>query len=230
MTLSRFRWTTYDVRTLMPDNWESAVLSAAAELATSKTLLTRHSTSREARADLALRAEGVSGRPLSERLPWLRRLYETTFRDLAQLTTIEPVSIMGDPQFGIVLNVQRGSDRYECHIDTNPIEGLLYCTSHPEGSGGELVVSNHGDVSSVQEVDADATIVEPKAGYLVFFDGRHHAHYVRQLRNQDSLRVVAAMNFYVPSCPEASRPKDLNLHLDGTLAIKAQRRRNELPP
>jgi hypothetical protein len=230
MTLPRFHWTTYDVRTLMPGNWQDAVLLAATELATPKTLLTRHSTSREARADLALRAEGVGGQLLAERLPWLRHLYETTFCDLAQLTTTEPVSIMGDPHFGIVFNVQRGSDRYECHIDTNPIEGLLYCTSHPEGAGGELVVSNRGDVSSVEDVDADATIVEPKAGYLVFFDGRHHAHYVRQLRNQDGLRVVAAMNFYVPSCPEASRPKDLNLHLDGTLAIKAQRHRSELPP
>ena len=31
--------------------------------------------------------------------------------------------------------------RYECHVDSNPIEGLLYLTEHPEGNRGELVVS-----------------------------------------------------------------------------------------
>jgi hypothetical protein len=122
---------------------------------------------------------------------------------------------MSDNHFAVALNVQTGPDRYECHVDTNPIEGLLYVTTHREGEGGELVVSNRGEAQSVEEVDADSTIVEPKAGYLLFFDGRHHSHYVASLKDPTAVRIVVAMNYYVPSWPEEKRPTDLNKHLSG---------------
>jgi hypothetical protein len=217
MAVDRFHWTTFDVNSLLPDDWQASVMNAVDVATTTKILLTKHSTSREGGKALALPTAGVGGIEVETRLPWLRQLYETTFRDLAQLTSDEPVSIMSDRKFGVVFNVQSGADRYECHVDTNPIEGLLYFTSHPEGQGGELVVSNLGDVGSIQEVDQDATFLHPQAGHLVFFDGRHHTHYVRRLVSDDDIRIVAAMNFYVPSCPEEMRPNDLNLHLSGKL-------------
>ncbi len=122
---------------------------------------------------------------------------------------------MSDERFAIALNIQSGADRYECHVDTNPIEGLLYVTTHREGEGGELVVSNLGEVHSIEVVDRDASVVEPKAGHLLFFDGRYHSHYVRPLADPTALRVVVAMNYYVPSCAELKRPLDLNRHLTG---------------
>ena len=37
----------------------------------------------------------------------------------------------GDERYGVVLNVQRGTaERFECHIDSNPLTGLLFCTNH----------------------------------------------------------------------------------------------------
>ncbi|MGY2062449.1 2OG-Fe(II) oxygenase, partial [Nocardia gipuzkoensis] len=106
--------------------------------------------------------------------------------------------------------------RYECHVDTNPIEALLYCTTHLSGEGGEVVVSNRGDVRSIEEIEADCAVIEPRAGQLLFFDAREHSHYVRQLTDPDAVRVVVAMNYYTESSPEWEvRPPDLNRHLTG---------------
>jgi hypothetical protein len=159
---------------------------------------------------------GVGGEALNARLPWLRDLYRGSFLEMAQSMSKDTVVPMSDDRFAIVLNVQRETERYECHVDSNPIQGLLYCTSHYSGEGGELVVSNRGDVRSVDEVDSDCTTIEPRAGHLVFFDGRRNSHYVRRLANPDHVRVVAAMNYYTPSSPEhVVRPNDLNRHLTG---------------
>jgi hypothetical protein len=215
MTPNLFRWAGYDVRTLLPADWQQQILGVAERHAERKVLISQHSTSREARSDFELPTYSVDGHTVQRELGWLRAFYETAFRDLAQQTTQEKVTVMSDLSHGCVLNVQRGESRYECHVDTNPIEGLLYATTHREGEGGELVVSNRGDVPSIAEVDADATVIEPKAGHLFFFDGRGHSHYVAPLRDARAVRVVVAMNFYVPSCPEASRPPDLNAHLAG---------------
>jgi hypothetical protein len=213
--LNRFHWTVFDVRSLLPPDWQEQVLRVANEHSKRKVLVTRHSTSREASEEFRLPTQSVGGADIESNLPWVRRLYEEEFRQFAQLTTQEPVSLMSDRQFAVALNVQSGTDRYECHVDTNPIEGLLYATTHREGEGGELVVANRPNARSVEEVDLDATIVEPKAGYLIFFDGRHHSHYVKSLRNSVGPRVVVAMNYYVPSWPEDRRPQDLNKHLSG---------------
>lgn len=218
MAPEMFPWVTFDARALLPTAWQEEIIAVARAHARRKVLVTRHSTSRESRSDFRLPTRSVAGDVLARELPWLRTLYETSFRTLAQSTTVEPVSVMCDRAFGIALNIQTADDdRYECHVDSNPIEGLLYVTSHREGEGGELVVANHEGASNVEEVDAHAAVIEPKAGHLVFFDGRRHSHYVRRLTVPDSMRVVAAMNYYVPSCPEEHRPRDLNLHLLGRL-------------
>ena len=41
-----------------------------------------------------------------------------------------------DRRCAVVMNVQEGTDRYECHVNTNPVEALLYVTDHPRGSLG----------------------------------------------------------------------------------------------
>ncbi|MFI5783913.1 2OG-Fe(II) oxygenase [Nocardia sp. NPDC051570] len=181
-----------------------------------RTLVSSHSTSREATLQEELVCGGVGGGAVRTRLPWLHKLYEGPFLEQAQLMSPEPVSIMTDERFAAVLNVQRGGERYECHVDTNPIEGLLYCTSHYRGEGGELVVSNRGDVRSVREIEADCAVIEPRAGQLVLFDAREHSHYVRTLTQPNAIRVVVAMNYYTESSPEWEvRPPDLNRHLTG---------------
>ena len=103
--------------------------------------------------------------------------------------------------------------RYETHVDSNPLEGLLYVTSHPEGAGGELVVGNVLNARGVEAVDVDCTRIFPVAGQLLFFDARKHSHYVGRLLDEAAVRVVVAMNFYTSTCPESARPKDLDRHL-----------------
>jgi 2OG-Fe(II) oxygenase superfamily len=105
--------------------------------------------------------------------------------------------------------------RYECHVDSNPIEGLLYVTDHPKSSGGELAVATKVNAASVADVEADCSVIYPTYGNLVFFDARRFAHYVRPLVSDDARRVVVAMNYYTPSCPESNRPKSLSAHLAG---------------
>ena len=75
-----------------------------------------------------------------ERLPWLYRAYRDQFLDLAREVSPEPVTAACDERYGIVLNVQRGTTmRFECHVDSNPMTGLLFSSDHSDE--GELVVA-----------------------------------------------------------------------------------------
>jgi hypothetical protein len=212
----RFKWTSFDVNGLLPSGWESQVRTLAAEERKAKDLVPTSVTSRESATVEKIPVMTVGGLMVKERLPWLYDCYHGLFRDLAQQCTTEPVSTARDDRYGAVLNVQEGASmRYECHVDSNPIEGLLYCTTHAPGAGGELVVANSPAAADVDAVEADASVVYPIAGNLIFFDARELAHYVRPLVDDDAVRIVVAMNFYVPSSPEAYRPPDLNRHLFG---------------
>jgi len=214
--IDRFSWRSYDLRTHLPANWQTELLEAAATKAQSKVLKPKSVTSRESDEELGIHVMTVGGVTLRESCPWLYDLYKGLFRDLAQLACTEPVSTASNDTYGAVLNVQRGQNmRYECHVDSNPIEGLLYVTTHVPGTGGELVVANRPDARSVEDVEQDCSVVYPIAGNLVFFDARRFSHYVRPLASEHDLRVVVAMNFYTPSCSEADRPTDLTPHLFG---------------
>jgi hypothetical protein len=211
-----FRWTTFDVTHLMPADWDAAIVKLARSVARPWTIVPTSVTSRERDRAARLPTLTVGGSTVREQLPWLATLYDTAFRDLAQSCVAEPVCCAQDHRYGVVLNVKHGTAmRYECHVDSNPLEGLLYVTTHAAGSGGELVVSNRGDVSGYEEVDADCSTIYPVRGHLVFFEGSHRSHYVRPLADKTAVRVVAAMNYYTPSLPETARPPDLNLHLFG---------------
>jgi hypothetical protein len=216
MTL--FQWTTFDVRSLLPRDWSEQLVDAAGRLNRRKRINPPHVTSREAAGVKELVIRGVGSQTVASKLPWLMGLYHAAFRDLAQRTTVEPVSAAVGDRHTVVLNVQTPDDmRYECHVDTNPIQGLLYVTSHPAGSGGELVVGNNTQAGRVEEVEEDCSIIYPQSGHLLFFDGRYNPHYIRPLLERDHIRVAVAMNYYVPSVPESLRPPDLDDYLFGTL-------------
>jgi hypothetical protein len=143
-------------------------------------------------------------------------LYQREFRFIAEEIFQTPLKCASDPRIRVNLNVQTGNSmRYEAHVDSNPVEGLLYATSHPAGSGGELVVANSPDVRGTAAIDRDCATIYPTEGHLVLFDARQYPHYVRHLRDANGIRVVAAMNYYTSSCTEADRPSDLNRHLFG---------------
>jgi hypothetical protein len=150
------------------------------------------------------------------RLPWLYRLYRGYLLKLARQTRTERVIPARDYRYGVVLNVQRGTEmRFECHVDSNPLTGLLFCTDHPAGAGGELVFAHDPDAAEIGAVEQDCTVIRPHAGQVIFFDGRRYPHYARPLTSESDMRIVAVMNFYTESCPESTRPPELNRHLFG---------------
>jgi len=149
-------------------------------------------------------------------LPWLRDLYRRDFRVLGEQVTSGKVYAAADERYGTVLNVQRGTGmRFECHVDSNPLTGLLFCTDHGPGAGGELVFAHDEMARSLADIERSCSALRPHAGHLIFFDGRRLPHYVRPLRADDDIRLVAVMNYYTDQCPESTRPTELNRHLYG---------------
>jgi 2OG-Fe(II) oxygenase superfamily len=211
---SRFQWTTFDVTVSLPPNWRHEISAVAAE-ADFREFPRTPVLSREAPEVPHIARGRVHARQVRERLTWLYEAYRCDFLALAGQACAERVVAARDSRYGIVLNVQQGTVmRFECHVDSNPLTGLLFCTDH--SAGGELVISHDPDAADIAAVEQDCSVIRPHAGHLIFFDAREHPHYARPLREASSTRIVAVMNFYTESCPESTRPPELNRHLYGT--------------
>jgi hypothetical protein len=211
----RFGWTTFDVSSRLPTSWQQDVATVMVE-ADFREFPRTPILSREA-ADVARISRGrVDASQVRRRLPWLYQLYRGYFLELAGEIYTERVAPALDDRYGIVLNVQRGTTmRFECHVDSNPLTGLLFCTDHRAGTGGELVFAHDPAAADVETVEKDCSVLRPRAGRLIFFDGREHPHYARPLLSRSDVRIVAVMNFYTESFPESTRPPELNRHLFG---------------
>jgi hypothetical protein len=213
--MGNFRWTTFDLTGFLPKNWRCEI-AATATKADSRDYPRTPLLSRES-ADVHHILRGrVHSHDVRQNLPWLYRLYRQQFLNLARQACDEAVMAADDDRYGVVLNVQRGTRmRFECHVDSNPLTGLLFCTDHPTGAGGELVFAHDPDAADLDAIERDHSVIRPHAGHLIFFDGRRHPHYARPLTSTADLRIVAVMNFYTQSCPESTRPEELNRHLFG---------------
>ena len=204
----------FDVTNILPSYWQQDIREVAAE-ADFRDYPRTPLLSREADEVTFITRGRVRADAVQQRLPWLYKLYRGDFLELAGEAWAEPVKAAFDDRYGVVLNVQRGTAmRFECHVDSNPVTGLLFFTGHPAG-GGELVVGHDPAAVGVEAVERDCSVIQPQAGQLIFFDGKTHPHYARVLRSESDMRVVAVMNFYTESCPESTRPAGLNRYLFG---------------
>lgn len=211
--LPLFRWTTFDLNGNLPDSWQHQIGKIAIR-ADFRGFPRTPVLSREAPDIRHITRGRVHADRVRTSLPWLYQSYRGTFLELAGQACGEPVAAARDDRYGVVLNVQRGARmRFECHIDSNPLTGLLFCTDH--ASGGELVFARDSAAASIADVDRSCTVVRPSAGHLIFFDARDYPHYVRPLTDESEMRIVAVMNYYTESCPESARPAELNKHLYG---------------
>lgn len=209
-----FHWVTFDVSDLLPYQWQQDVAAATVE-ADCRDFPRTPVLSREGLDVRSIPRGRVHADQVRLRLPWLYELYHDKFLRLINEAWAEPVSTAADDRYGVVLNVQRGKHmRFEAHVDSNPLSGLLFFTSHPEG-GGELAVSHDAKASDVGAIDRACSVIRPCAGHLVVFDGRERPHYARPLTTASDVRVLAVMNYYTKSCPESTRPRELNRHLYG---------------
>jgi hypothetical protein len=210
-----FDLTTFDVRGRLPVGWQQDVATAAVE-ADFRDFPRTPILSREAKDVVRISRGRVHASQVRQRLPWLYQLYHGYFLELASETSAERVVPALDDRYGVVLNVQRGTAmRFECHVDSNPLTGILFCTDHPAGTGGELVFAHAHGASDIETVEKDCSVLRPRAGRLIFFDGTKYPHYARPLLSEPQMRIVAVMNFYTESYPESTRPPELNRHLFG---------------
>jgi hypothetical protein len=208
-----FHWTTFDLTSQLPPDWQWDLIETAADADVQEFPRTPI-LSREAADVSYIRRGRVHADRVQNVLPWLYRLYRDDFLELANGVWTEPVVAARDDRYGVVLNVQRGTTmRFECHVDSNPLSGLLFCTDH--AAGGELVFANDPAAGDVGAVDRDCSVIRPQAGHLIFFDGRRNPHYARALMSESETRIVAVMNYYTESCPESTRPRELNRHRFG---------------
>ena len=197
----------------LPPGWQRDV-AAAAEAAEVRAFPRTPVISRESQEVRQVARGRVHAEQVSYHLPWLVKAYRNELLELAREVSIEPVSPAQDDRYGIVLNVQHGTEmRFECHVDSNPLTGLLFCTDHQ--AGGELVIANDTEAEGLAGVDRDCSVIRPRAGHLIFFDARQYPHYACALTADSDTRIVAVMNFYTESCPESTRPRELNRHLYG---------------
>jgi len=217
--MPQFSYLKRDVTSILPGGWQRDIGTVAAE-ADFQPFPRTPILSREADDVTHIMRGRVRADAVEEHLPWLCKLYRTDFVELAAEAWGEPIETARDDRYGVVLNVQRGTAmRFECHVDSNPVTGLLFFTDHPDG-GGELVVSHDPDAVGVEVLERNVlerkgTAIRPQAGQLIFFDGKTYPHYARALSGESGMRVVAVMNFYTESCPESTRPAGLNRHLFG---------------
>jgi len=213
--LPGFHWTTFDLTSQLPGDWQHEIAVAAMD-ADFRRFPRTPILSRESPDILDVWRGRVHADGVLRSLPWLCKFYRSSFLELAQSTRSEPVMPALDDRYGIVLNVQRGTEmRFECHVDSNPLTGLLFCTDQLAGAGGELVFAHDPTAADVGAVERDCSVIRPHAGHLIFFDGRRHPHYARPLANESDVRIVAVMNFYTESRPESTRPAELSRPLFG---------------
>lgn len=208
-----FHWTTFDLNGTLPNGWQHETRMTAVN-ADFRDFPRTPVLSREAPSVRHITRGRVHAHHVRRHLPWLYQSYRVAFLELAEEACGEKVTPARDARYGVVLNVQRGTRmRFECHVDSNPLTGLLFCTDH--ANGGELVFAHDAAAASITDVERDCSVVRPSAGHLIFFDARRYPHYVRPLADASDMRVVAVMNYYTESCTESARPPELNQHLYG---------------
>jgi hypothetical protein len=143
----------------------------------------------------------MDGNAVAEFCPDLVSLYEGLLLDLAR--SVYPPAVC-DPNRVSAVNVnvlEEAGSRYERHVDSNPLTGLLFLTNHTHEDGGELLFHLPGGKLHVA----------PTFAHFLLFDARDVVHEVLPLKRKVT-RVSCPMNFYSPETV-SSRPPDLNTSL-----------------
>jgi hypothetical protein len=197
-----------DVSSLLPPNWQREIRLCSSENSIWQVLDGASVTSREAefKDSSSPRVGVVTGEIVARELPWLDALYRNEFLELVNTVGGDRYEICEDLRAGVNINATPKGARYEWHVDSNPITGLLFATSHPPHEGGQLLFRP----DPVARPHEDWSIqVSPAAGTLLIFDAREAAHVVTQLEAE--LRLSVPMNYYFVGRQE--RPEDLDDYL-----------------
>jgi 2OG-Fe(II) oxygenase superfamily len=188
---------------LLPAGWREDVVRVASTRVRSAELKGGAPASLEPIGTL-IRYGLVDGEVVGEELPWLARLYADLADDLASRVAGRSILTSDKVVNGVNINVLQGvGGRYESHLDTNPLTGLIFVTTHAEEEGGQLEF----------DVTPSPLVFPPRAGMLLLFDATRAPHRVTPLR-KDVTRISIPMNFYTKETIAQHSP-DLDFYLYG---------------
>jgi hypothetical protein len=202
----QFRYAEFDllVANYLPEGWQEQIFAVSNTYSRRIYLDGKSSTSREPKGTAGTDYEVVLGDVVYREIQWLYQLYEVKFSELASKIIGGKILLAPERSIGVNINILRGiGSRYEWHVDTNPLTGVLFVTSHTEEDGGQLLFrGSSGDL-----------IVQPKSGKLILFDAREIPHTVLPLK-RDTCRISIPLNYYTPECTaEKVRPADLDSYI-----------------
>jgi hypothetical protein len=187
---------------LLPNDWEKELKDFAEQYSYLIHLDGKSSTSRESKNSKGADVYVADGNQICINIPWLHSLYEYELLAFANKTFNNEYEIAKDIKSCTNINLLKGKGaRYEWHVDSNPLTGLLFVTNHNENEGGELVFKKEGKMINVY----------PKPGIFILFDAREVPHYVAPLKN-DKIRISVPMNYYFKGDFQ-ERPSDLDSYI-----------------
>lgn len=171
---------------LLPLHWAQQIEHLVAEHGILTHLDGKSPTSREPADSAGADVVVVMGDVIAKQLGWLFDLYRGPLLELCREVAGPGIQISSDERSAMNINALKGrGSHYEWHVDTNPLTGILYVTSHSAIDGGELVFRTNDGM----------TRVAPRAGMFIAFDARELTHTVLPL-NSDAVRISVPMNYY----------------------------------
>ena len=197
-----------DVSSLLPADWQAQIRQCSNRHSRWQVLDGASVTSREDQFPDATppRVGVVTGDVIATELTWLDSLYRGKFLELVNTLGDGDFEVCSDIRAGANINATPRGARYEWHVDSNPMTGLLFATSHSPEDGGQLVFRPDPAVRPQEDWELR---ISPRAGTLLVFDAREAAHVVTQLRAE--LRLSVPMNYYYVGGQD--RPEDLDAYL-----------------
>lgn len=169
----------------LPKDWDRKIVEVCQHHARDAILFGNSTTSLE-EDFVRLPYRLLDGIAVSKLIPWLTNLYRDPFRKLASRLTGREIYCSQSLINSINVNIlDKVGSRYERHLDSNSLTGLLFVTTAAARDGGELVF----------EFPEQAIAIKPRLGNLLFFTATGVPHKVEPLRS-NSARVSVPMNYY----------------------------------
>lgn len=186
---------------LLPTGWQKQTIELVEEFGSDTILRGDSSTSREQQSGVEIPVRVVTGDLIFNSSRWLYDLYANQLLSFASKSFGRKLYVATDIRSSININALVGKgQRYERHVDSNPVTGLLFATTHSPDDGGVLVFEN--------ESTGERCEVYSNAGTFICFDARTIPHYVSELLI-DIARISIPMNFYETPIDQ-NRPDDLD--------------------
>lgn len=188
---------------LLPSSWVERIRDVCANHAQPAVLSGSGPTSLEGE-ETRLPYHLVTGDMVAILIPWLDCLYRNEFKHIAAQVAGCPVYCSKTLINTININIlNRNGQRYERHVDSNPLTGLLFVTTTAEDGGGALKF----------EFPDRVIRIAPIAGTVLYFSATDVPHAVEPLSATEP-RISIPMNYYFEEDSQ-DRPSGLDYILYG---------------